>query len=46
MTLPLGPGDKAHDFTLNNKDSRAISLNEFARKWVVLFFYPKDDTKG
>jgi hypothetical protein len=46
MTLPLGAGDKSPDFTLNNKDSRATTLNEFAGKWVILFFYPKDNTSG
>lgn len=46
MALPLRPGDKAHDFMLNNRDSRATTLNEFAGKWVILFFYPKDNTTG
>ena len=46
MALPLGPGDKAPEFMLNNKDSRATTLNEFAGKWIILFFYPKDNTSG
>lgn len=36
----------APDFTLSDQDGQAISLRSFAGKWVVLYFYPKDDTPG
>ena len=39
-------GMKAPDFTLFDKDSRAVSLSNFRGKKVVLYFYPKDNTPG
>jgi peroxiredoxin Q/BCP len=39
-------GDKAVEFTLKNQDNIEVSLRDFASKWVVLYFYPKDDTPG
>ena len=36
----------APDFTLENQNGQAISLADFAGKWLVLYFYPKDDTPG
>ena len=42
----LKAGDKAPDFTLNDKDGRAVSLSDFKGKKVVLYFYPKDNTPG
>jgi len=37
---------KAPDFTLFDKDGRAVSLSDFLGKRVVLYFYPKDNTPG
>jgi thioredoxin-dependent peroxiredoxin len=39
-------GTEAPDFTLNSQDDKPISLHDFHGKWVVLYFYPKDMTKG
>ena len=39
-------GIKAPDFTLFDKDGKAVSLSEFFGKKVVLYFYPKDNTPG
>ena len=40
-------GDKAIDFTLkNNKDENVKLSDYFAKKNVVLYFYPKDNTPG
>ena len=39
-------GMKAPDFTLFDKDGRAVSLSGFRGKKVVLYFYPKDNTPG
>ena len=39
-------GMKAPDFTLFDKDGRAVSLSDFRGKRVVLYFYPKDNTPG
>lgn len=36
----------APDFTLPNQDGKDVSLADFAGKWLVLYFYPKDDTPG
>ena len=42
----LKVGDKAPDFCLPNQDSEEICLRDFAGSWVVLYFYPKDNTPG
>ena len=39
-------GTKAPNFTLPNKDGEDISLSNFKGKKVILYFYPKDNTKG
>ena len=39
-------GDKAPEFTLEDKDGNKVSLSDFAGKRVVLYFYPKDNTSG
>ena len=39
-------GDKAPDFSLSDQNGQTISLNDFAGKKVVLYFYPKDNTPG
>lgn len=36
----------APDFTLPGQDGGTVSLEDFAGKWTVLYFYPKDDTPG
>ncbi|MCZ4092779.1 peroxiredoxin [Sinorhizobium psoraleae] len=42
----LGPGDVAPDFELPRDGGGSISLSSLRGKPVVLFFYPKDDTKA
>lgn len=42
----LNPGDLAPDFTLPRDGGGSISLSAFRGRPVVLFFYPKDDTKS
>jgi thioredoxin-dependent peroxiredoxin len=37
---------QAEEFTLQGVDGTAHSLTDFRGKWVVLYFYPKDDTPG
>jgi thioredoxin-dependent peroxiredoxin len=39
-------GDKAPDFATQDDSGSRVSLSDFKGKWVVLFFYPKDDTPG
>ena len=42
----LQVGDSAPDFELIDQYRKAHSLADYAGKWVVLYFYPKDDTPG
>ena len=37
---------EAPQFTLTNDKGEDVSLADYAGKWVVLYFYPKDDTPG
>jgi peroxiredoxin Q/BCP len=39
-------GKKAPAFTLPDQDGNKVRLSELAGQWVVLYFYPKDDTPG
>src|SRR6266403_2731275 len=39
-------GTTAPDFTLNSQENKPVSLHDFKGRWVVLYFYPKDFTKG
>lgn len=39
-------GKKAPAFTLPDQDGKATSLASLAGGWVVLYFYPRDDTPG
>ena len=38
--------DDAPSFSLPDSQGSQISLNDFKGKWIVLYFYPKDDTPG
>ena len=42
----LAVGKKAPDFALKNQDDKVVKLGQLSGKWVVLYFYPKDDTPG
>jgi len=39
-------GTNAPDFVLPSQDGSPVSLKDFRGKWVVLYFYPKDQTPG
>ncbi|MEC8560465.1 MAG: thioredoxin-dependent thiol peroxidase [Planctomycetota bacterium] len=39
-------GRKAPAFTLKDSEGQKHSLKDYAGKFVVLYFYPKDDTSG
>jgi peroxiredoxin Q/BCP len=45
MTMPQA-GAKAPGFSLPDQDGKEHSLSDYAGKWVLLYFYPKDDTPG
>jgi peroxiredoxin Q/BCP len=36
----------AKDFSLPDQDNKTHSLKDYRGKWVVLYFYPEDDTPG
>ncbi|MEY3088556.1 MAG: putative peroxiredoxin bcp [Pseudomonadota bacterium] len=47
MAAPiLKIGDDAPTFTLPDSQGNQVSLSDYKGKWVVLYFYPKDDTPG
>ncbi len=39
-------GSAAPDFTLPSQEGSPVSLKDYRGKWVVLYFYPKDQTPG
>ncbi len=39
-------GSPAPRFTLSDQEGKEHTLGGYAGKWVLLYFYPKDDTPG
>src|ERR1700730_6372443 len=39
-------GSVAPDFTLPSQEGSSVTLKDYRGKWVVLYFYPKDQTPG
>ena len=46
MVKELKVGAKAPAFELPDQEGKIHSLKDCAGKWVLLYFYPKDDTPG
>lgn len=44
--MNLKIGDKAPEFALPDQDGTVHTLGEYKGSWVLLYFYPKDDTAG
>ena len=44
--LAVNEGEIAPDFTLRDQEGQPVKLSDQRGKWVVLYFYPKDDTPG
>lgn len=42
----LQAGDKAPDFLLADGDGKLRQLGEWHGNWLILYFYPRDDTPG
>ena len=42
----LEVGKKPPALKLRNQDGETVSLAQFKGQWVVLYFYPRDDTPG
>ncbi len=34
------------DFELKDQDKEVVKLSDFNSNWIVIYFYPKDDTPG
>ena len=45
MSKPLKPGDAAPAFQLQTNRGGIARLSDYSGKFLVLFFYPKDDTE-
>jgi peroxiredoxin Q/BCP len=47
LAADLAPvGSTAPTFTLPSQEDKPVSLTDYKGKWVVLYFYPKDQTSG
>jgi peroxiredoxin Q/BCP len=44
--MTVEEGQIAPDFTLTASNGKPLSLSDLRGKWVVLYFYPKDETPG
>lgn len=46
MTKILKIKSKAPDFTLLDQDGKEHTLSDYLGKFILIYFYPKDDTPG
>jgi peroxiredoxin Q/BCP len=44
--MALVVGQKAPDFKLPDQNGQTHQLSDYQGRWVLLYFYPKDDTTG
>ena len=44
--MTLNVGDSAPDFALPDAEGNSVKLQDLQGKWVVLYFYPRDNTPG
>lgn len=44
--MGIAAGTAAPDFSAKNQDGKTIKLSDFKGKFVMMYFYPKDDTPG
>ena len=42
----LNINELSPDFTLKNASGNDVKLSDFRGKWIILYFYPKDNTSG
>ena len=42
----LSAGNPFPNFSLPNQDGKITKLSDYAGQWLVIYFYPKDDTPG
>jgi peroxiredoxin Q/BCP len=46
MSKIVQPGELAPDFEAYDQNGTLVSLKDFASFWLILYFYPKDNTPG
>lgn len=46
MPKEIVEGESVPEFSLPNQNGKDVKISDFRGKWVVLYFYPKDDTPG
>ena len=44
--MAIEEGKKAPAFTLPDENSDKVKLSGLTGQWIVLYFYPRDDTPG
>lgn len=44
--MKLQTGQKAPDLSLPDQNGQKVKLSNFLGQWVLVYFYPKDDTPG
>jgi len=44
--MKLEQSQKAPDFCLSNQNGKQVRLSDFKNRWLLIYFYPKDDTPG
>ena len=44
--MVLNVGDAAPDFSLPDSEGNTVTLKDFRGKWLILYFYPRDNTPG
>ena len=42
----LSENDKAPSFKLLDQHEKSVSLSDFKGRWLLIYFYPKDNTPG
>lgn len=46
MTGEIKIGDTAPEFNLFNQNGEEVKMSDLKGSWIVLYFYPKDNTAG
>jgi len=46
MDKNITVGQKAPDFLLKDQTGKDVSLKDFLGQWLIIYFYPKDNTPG
>jgi peroxiredoxin Q/BCP len=44
--IAIGSGDPAPGFCLDDQDGGQVCLGDLLGRWIVLYFYPRDNTSG